>query len=756
MAEEILVEERQRNVYDPLADIIERRGSAADSIFNTYRNKTEIAAEILKELTLRFEAPKNKSLGGFCMSDTSGRNKDIGLLSQCQSLQALVTLASDFNLGFEYETGVYITKDEVSKEKERQTIRSIMDMVIEDVVARIEEKDEEGNLIGYRFDASPYADSQFSAEYSNIDAISWVLPSFFTILKYHAEIKEVCKWENQLVAIIKHGLDYLIDAFIDEAADTPSSKLSIGWNFTKNCEEPSLYFSFAACECFLDLYTSFEKVLKYPEAVRDYEKYGIAVDPKLVEILEREKKDYEDNKNRARGELNAQGKEIARFDEFNELARLYRLINDIEEEDPLRIDDSTRYGRFEACCKKLAATVWKFVRNNLADKFFYNDLRTTLSEDDIRHSTTSDALFNTVYIVNIMIDAGYDEDLKKEEARQTAADEAEDQDSSMRDREYDNFLESCQLAVQKAVRTYESLKNDGKEYIVDQFLIGFNENFKFHSAMVNELRKLRMRTFSLLPLLIHSNNILGEYLIKYPQYNMRKFLEYILENRFVNKQGKRCWIWERDGFFSGSNYYYIAALSEFYNYYQFYEEAYIEIGKENTRREEEIRQSFLEKLREPDEEIGKLHEEIEEIKREIAKKQEEIARLEREKAEFKRPVEDAVREVILAEMEKNFAKLMTDTFVHAAKCITMPQVDETSDVDNSAENLKNAVLEMMLCAALTKFYKSPGKQCKKDRHDELKARAKTDISGILREYLTSLETASDGKSKLSAMLDSKA
>ena len=92
-------------------------------IFREYEDKKAVAEKILVELNERFITitENGKERKGFRMDDTSDQ---IGLLSQCQSLQTLVSLAQDFGLSF--------TKKNIIP-NQKGTIRQMMDIIIEDV-----------------------------------------------------------------------------------------------------------------------------------------------------------------------------------------------------------------------------------------------------------------------------------------------------------------------------------------------------------------------------------------------------------------------------------------------------------------------------------------------------------------------------------------------------------------------------------------------------------------------------------------------
>ncbi len=637
-----------------LADII--LPTENDSIFSKYRDKKEIGESILRDLYSTYSkgsGADGKRGRGFYLVDGS---KDIGVLSQCQSLQALLLLASEFGLDFDID---YTAKGN------GMTIRQIMDDVIEDLledkIKTVVEQTDKGEEKKYIFDASPYEDELFTVEYSNIDAIRWVVPTFLLVLKYHAEQGEICKWEDQLIDVISYGIKYINAAYIGEAyldKEMTSDRLEIGWNFTKDCEEPSLYYTFAVAECYISFYRTFADHLKYQEALRtEFETHGLIPMPEDVKKyreqlladyqkkMSRPEPGYKDEENKRR--------KIARFDTPYELVRVYkRITGGIEE------IDGTCYGELERRCVAVAGEIWRLVKNDFADNFFYNDLHARISPDDIRMSTTSDALFNSVYIINTLIDAGVDEQLLMKYAEEKAKGNLEEADKALR--EYNDLLETCQLASQKALRTYESLKKEGKEYIIDQFLIGFNENFETHKSLIKELRKRRMRVFSLLPMLIRSNNLISEYLVRYPQANMSKYLGYILENRRKDKNGKDTWLWEVDGFFSASNYYYVAALGQFYSYYETYEENYIRISGENDRDKQRIRDAYKLELTEKGE-IAQLNDELRDKTAEFEsvrlEKDKEIERLQTELAGKHSPIEDAVKEILEATLREQLPAL---------------------------------------------------------------------------------------------------
>lgn len=741
--------ELERN---PLSDILDEKrirdlkDRGITTIFPVYKAKDDVGKYIFDALNARLIDLGNDKLG-IPMDDVE---KKVGLLSQCQGLQTLVSLVNDFGLDFD---------DTSYDQLHHRSIRNIMDAILKDIINRLrvsdieinEDADEEENARErFIFDASPYDSAHFDINISSIETITWVLPTFFQILVIHANAGQICKWERNLVRIIRYGIRYINDAFIDGSKNPDGKGLKIGWNFAKDCEEPSLYFTFTVGECFLDMVTTFNDVLKHPYNVMYNAEYGVAIDEDTqTQYLEQQEKFRQEEIANANNP-----KDVARHDPYNELVRLFRMINsndrigeqDIYEE--ITVDASGRFGILANHLKDVAAEIWKYVQGSLADKFFYNDLATTLTEEGLRMSTTSDALFNTVYIVNILIDAGLDEvlDLEMKQAQlQSANPDLTDEErrklqnlAIQKQREYNNMLESCQLAVQRAFRTYESMKNDGKDYIVDQFLIGFNERFVVHKDRVNDLRKLRMRVFSLLPMLIHTNNVINTYLVKYPQVNMQKYTGYILDNRYTEDSDSLPdeWIWEKDGYFSGSNYYYVNAIKELYEYYEEYEDKFIPIGARNQKREQE----FYKKLTQPNGEIGQLkaqHAKMEQEKdQQIALREEKIDELEQALAAEKlaKPtVEDTIRELIQKEMDEKFVAHLTQAFLQAAKALAPNTADPTKDENGSYAAMFHAMLEMVVAES---FAQHPTlEDCTPAEYAEAAKYFKTDVRNIINHNI---------------------
>ena len=246
-----------------------------------------------------------------------------------------------------------------------------------------------------------------------------------------------------------------------------------------------------------------------------------------------------------------------------------------------------------------------------------------------------------------------------------------------------------------------------------------------------------MRVFSLLPMLIHTNNVINAYLVKYPQINMQKYTGYILENRFTENNGEKVeWIWEKDGYFSGSNYYYVNALKELYEYYEAYEKKYIDVGTDNQRKEKE----YYSKLVGPNGEITKLkdqHAKAEEEKdREIAKRDNRIAMLEQllEEEKLKKPtIEDGIRELIQKEFDTQFVCRLTQVFLQAAGSFAPDAVNPIKDENGIYAKMFSAMIEMIVAES---YANNPTfKNCTPEEYHTQTKYFKNDIRAIINHNI---------------------
>lgn len=617
-------------------------------IFYEYADKKVIGKKIKDALLSKYNdgAKGRIRKKGFSFSDD---NTSIGIISQCQGLQTLAQLIDNLQVDLD--------------DKNKEVILTVFDDILESVI-----KDD-----GLVFDSSPY-DAKFDKSMPYVESITWVVSALLSCLRLHISQKNIfdigADRFTKAIYVIKEALRILCDAYIPCSEIAGEKAINKGWNFTNFCEEPSLYFCFSVSECYVDIYNTFKDYIVGFENKRRAEN-NIIVEENKKTMEERE--DY----------LNS-----------DEGKRLISLFYEINKGEPLL--PGTVYCKLETYCREVANRVWDLVKGKFAQEFFNNDLATTVSEDIINQSSTNDALFNTMFIINILINGAYDEILNDEilkvSSDKTLSIAEKEQRINFAQAEYDNLLETIQLAYQRAYRCYNQLENEDKEHIVEQYTLGFNEKFVQRKETVKELRKKRMRVLSLFPLLCKTNSIIGEYLIKYPQYEMVKYLDSIMTNRFAKKMEDGIvieyeWLWESNGYYSSSNYYYVTALIDFYNYYEIYEKRFFEVEKSNVKVVEQVKKEYFSQLIKGSGEIGIL-------KKQLAELRVENAKLLSRESKF----ENATSEFIKEYISSNTMDILTKLFLQIKDSFMVDAIDgkkKTPEEKTMAAALKSAFFSVL-------------------------------------------------------------
>ncbi len=552
-----------------------------DSIFYEYRDKRVIARKLFEAIVEK----RNSSEDGktFIFSDSI---REPGILATAQVLQTVLTLINDYELE--------ITED----------VLAVCEDLLNDLLERTSNPNGNYNLFyeaeipakdipegKFLFDASPY-DVEFPACFSYIDSLTWVLPVALDLLRTNILNQGILfgpEKEKTLIALSKYGVKYLNLAFV---ANPASSRMTCGWNFTWRCVNPSLYYTYAVSECCQTIKLAYAEFLD-----------GMTNRP----IVDTES-----------------GKRYA------------QILSGINDDLPYK-DPTSPIGRLLAGLLRAAEGIWNEAKDRIDDRFFNYDL-SIIDDETIRHSQSSDALFNMVFIVNTVISSGLHEVLENHIA--TARNDAEREKYQM---ERDDMFELLQLAIQRTTRFYNDLKAVGRDYIVDQYYAVFNENYVYHKVLARELRKRRIRLMSLLPVTISTNTLLGEYLIKYPQVDMFKYLDGIMSDRVMDEKGRYGWLWEKDCYYSASNFYYISSLAGFYRYYESYEERFSLIDAENNENITRIREEQYAALTAEGGEIEQLKKQISALKEENARQAEIIAQ--------GSPVENAISDLCKTSMQ---------------------------------------------------------------------------------------------------------
>ncbi|MBQ8146409.1 MAG: hypothetical protein IJ039_06455 [Clostridia bacterium] len=645
--------------------------------FYKYRDKKDIGKKIYNAIMKKYD----KDGGVFQFSDEL---PEAGLLSQLQGFASVVSLLEGFGLKLDSESKNKTTKAFAEKAK------AFIDDMIDDMLNRIYV---DGRI---KIGASPYNLNAVFDEYDYIDSVTWVMSAILGVMRLHIKGDYIIDFESdkgqKIIKLYKHCLKYLLDSYIDN----PSSKrkFNCGWNFTKDCEEPSLYFTFAVSELLIDILTTFEDVIRVAdidlikeiivkehdkngflqtdrykfkqdkinqalaEAEQDtsFEGYGEALE-EFYDFTDEEKelikavyskigfleKEYADNKKRI---LDGTNKETQRQKE------LFKLINNVDkDEENLRdavYSDESPYKKFEDICKKSANQIWELTSEGLASEFYSSNLESKITEEIIANSVSSDAVFNVIFAINILINAGIDEDYDDKINYFATNDEEKNQATS----DYDNMRDTIRLAYDNCYQYLMKLKKENKEYKIVEYNLNFEESFVKHAKIIKEIRKEHIRVFSLMPLMVRTKTTIGEFLIKYPQYDMMIYLEHILAYR-CSENDSYLWIWENDGYSTSSNYYFISAFAAFYDYYDKYESVFHETVEGNKQAKTKIENDFHKRLQEEGIAVDKTIEQFIALEKEIEKQRSEISAL---STEIERLENDPLRKVLSGFIEEILQK----------------------------------------------------------------------------------------------------
>jgi len=306
--------------------------------------------------------------------------------------------------------------------------------------------------------------------------------------------------------------------------------------------------------------------------------------------------------------------------------------------------------------EKISTDIWEKAKDKLEDKFVYEDFNFNEATDEaIQSGGQTNALFAGLLQISICLYSKYDFVVFYTE---------DDGSETFGKKAFNNMQNIMLLHVQKAQRLFDKLSEKDKAFGVDFLILKFSEYFSDEDnengnltdrETAERLRKQLIRITSLTPMLLKTNNLISQYVVKYPQKQMGESIIKIGEKRFYDRKlqtedenEKYRWFWESDGYHAMSNYYYVGAIFDFYAYYREYEENYIiefEKLKERLSGDIEYTKSVQEYYQKKDDEIEQLKVEHDNV---LKTKEDEI-QAERDKAK---------KSEIGAELVSNISKVV--------------------------------------------------------------------------------------------------
>ena len=217
-------------------------------------------------------------------------------------------------------------------------------------------------------------------------------------------------------------------------------------------------------------------------------------------------------------------------------------------------------------------------RKNMALGPCYSD-GTPATADSYARAGHSNVLFNNLLAIGLIVNSAYDLEILKQSAD-----------------DYNDMLQSFQIAVQDTQRRYNLMSRDNTVYKVNSYLLEFSEQVDPESSKIAaKLRRVNITACYLLPILFKTNAIIEDYLINYPQSEMVRSFKTIIANRKKKplKDGELdyYWVWDKEGYNAISNYYYVDALLSFYRYYEQYEKPFL-MGEDAEREKTMIEERY--------------------------------------------------------------------------------------------------------------------------------------------------------------------
>ena len=655
--------ENVRSLLQDLSDSLKEITKGREGWCYQYYDQTTLGQAIYDDFV-----EYNESSKSFKFSDDFFES---GILSQLEGFQFVTMLVESFGL---------------SSKKYRNEISELLNDILDKI-------DNNGRL---HLDATPYLKDSTQFDNSHyLDTMTWLMSMFCSVvrlIKQKDELNIDKETQERLFRLFNECLEYLTNSFI-EGPDN-DDKFSSGWNFTGDFDDgnsPSLYFTFAVSEVLIDIFKTFEATIK-----------GFEIE--LVQNLideELENKEVSKEEIEAKKEQIAQtGLEVKEGRTAESLAfekELFRKANGGKD----AFENGSLYQELERQCKKAANNIWDIVKDKLTEEFFAPNVVSTVSSETIEQSITSDALFNNIFIINILMNAGLDEDLD-DRINYYTVNGSEDYIKALAD--YDGMRDTMRLGYEHVYQMYSKLKKKHKEYKVNEYTLSFTENFSDKFLIrAQELRRAHIRVFSLMPLLVKTKTTMSDFVIKYPQFDMQIYLETILDSRYEDKDGNKKWLWEKDGYSSSSNYYFLSALSDFYDYYREYELKYSNNANKNNAEKKRIRDQYLEEL---NSEGG----EIDQIKKELQTEKELNEKLVKEKEVLnsriddyeKEPLRDALTDFIIKAVEKQISDIIAKLFSGEAKNISESGKNRSMSRRNGEENVvqkspfENSINELLI------------------------------------------------------------
>lgn len=391
---------------------------------------------------------------------------------------------------------------------------------------------------------------------------------------------------------LDHPYTFLIDGKPSARKGVSTDVVCRGWAFQKPKEndaneyETSLYYTYYGTNAFISIYNSLEDLYDYKDTG---EQPSFISADLLSEISDADKlRKYKFNADNEFFEKNA------------------AALNTLRE--------------YTASSGRYIDT--KLKENGVDIAFDYVDKELHRISIDTIGKGKNNYIMNSLFTFAILINAGIDDDYSSVGKS--------------------SIYQSIQFALTNIKKIYISYRDRRQEDLIDSFSLGEDKCPVEESVIMQAWRKAgSISTYDLVPLYCNTYNLISNYIIKYPQKEMRENLVWILENKADGE-----WFWTKESFSVNNNLYYIYALDSFYAYYSQYEQGFLDADNKKAQ------------LNKKNREIKKLKDETEQA---LKKKDEEWEAKVKEAENSRSPLDKELLDFVDAVLQDKFEALLKST-----------------------------------------------------------------------------------------------
>lgn len=338
---------------------------------------------------------------------------------------------------------------------------------------------------------------------------------------------------NEAALPIDHPYAYTVDGKKTQRPGVGNMVICRGWAFQKpgadNAAdyEMSLYYTYYGTNAFISVYNSMEDYYEYLDNGTE-----------LFANLEKSTLSAED------------GERYFKFCKDGEFYRNNSAILD-------------RMRELTASAGRHIETILR--RNNVNIAFDYVDKSLRPVSLETIEKGANNHIMNSLFAFAALINAGVDDDYASVGKS--------------------SIFQTIQFALTNIKKIYLAFRDDRREDLIETFSLGEDKCPAEVSMIMQSWRRSgSISTYDLVPLYCNTYNLVSNYVIRYPQKEMRENLVWLLENKSPNG-----WYWTKEGFSINNNLYYIYALDSFYSYYKRYEEGFLKADDLRISKEREIK-----------------------------------------------------------------------------------------------------------------------------------------------------------------------